>query len=208
MLEFRMYPPETPEEERKGSPICVVTYPDPCGRAAVGEVWSLPFCEAHGNEAHAAARLEAYEDAERELDRLRGGIEGEHAVRNPLVYEALKGITLPHAPSPDHGEAIRAAYLLREEDTDPDTLAFDYSGIPDRDGPYDWWCEAREMVVGFMREAYEAGQPTLLRTLEPIREHATVQQELALRDMDRRFVQPRRAAREEARKREAANRPA
>jgi hypothetical protein len=205
MFEFRKYPPETPEEERKGSPICVVTYPEACGRAAVGEVWSMPFCEAHGNEAHAAARIEAVEDAEGELGALLGSM-GESLIRNPLIREALGILRLSDEapPAHDHGEVIRAAYILRESDTDPDTLAFDYSGIPDRDDPYDWWCEAREMAVGFMREAYEVGQPHLLRTLEAMREYATVQQELALDDMERRFVQPRRAAREERQRTEPA----
>ena len=205
MLEFTKYDPETPEEDRKGAPVCVVTYPKACGRAAVGEVWGLSFCEAHGTEAHAAARLEAYEDAGRELDALMGGLEGEHAVRNPLVYEALRGAKLPGwRPSGDHGEIIRAAYDLAGAATDPDTLVYNYSEEVAGDTPYDWQSEAREMIVGFMREAYEACQPTLIRALEPIREHATVQQELALDDMDRRYVQPRRAAREERREREAA----
>ncbi|MDP9437368.1 MAG: hypothetical protein M3P49_01245 [Actinomycetota bacterium] len=63
MLEFRKYGPAPAEE--KDPPTCVVTYPEDCGRAAVGEVWALPFCEGHGTEAVAAARLEAYEDAGR-----------------------------------------------------------------------------------------------------------------------------------------------
>ncbi len=61
MLEFRKYPGEPPEGTEP--PACVVTYPEPCGRAAAGEVWCLPFCEAHGKEAAAAAYLEAFEDA-------------------------------------------------------------------------------------------------------------------------------------------------
>ena len=81
MLEFTKYGPAPAEE--KDPPVCVVTYPEVCGRPAVGEVWSLSFCEAHGNEAHVAARLEAYEDAGRELDRFTQAVEGEHAVRNP-----------------------------------------------------------------------------------------------------------------------------
>ena len=198
MLEFTKYDPETPEEGRKGAPLCVVAYPNPCGHPAVGEVWGLSFCEAHGNEAHIAARLEAYEDAEKVLDRLTSSVEGEHAVRNPLVYGALKGIVSPpNGFDLNHDEAIRAAYVLRESDTDPDTLAYDYDVDPGG-GPYDWWNEACEMVVGFMREAYEAGQPHLLASLEPIREHATVQQVLAYEDMNRRWVAPRRAAREGA----------
>lgn len=195
MLEFRKYPAPPPVE--KDPPMCVVTYPAPCGRAAVGEVWALPFCEAHGTEAVAAARLEAFEDAGRELDALAGLVEGEHAVRNPLVHEALKGAKLPGgAPCPDHGEAIRAAYALGGAEADPETLRFDYDAEIACDTPYDWWSESREMVVDFMREAFEANQPPLVEALEPVRERCTVQQELALRDMARRYVQPRLVARE------------
>lgn len=203
MLEFRKYPPETPEEERKGSPVCVVTYPESCGCPAVGEVWGLPFCEAHGTEAVAAARLEAYEDAGREIDALMGTLEGEHAVRNPLVYEVLRGAKFPsgYADSPGHADAIRRTYALDAAETDPATLAHEYDD--EGDTPYDWWCEARELAVGWMREAYEASQRPLLVALEEMRERATVQQELALRDMERRYVEPRRAAREYSRKREA-----
>ncbi len=204
MLEFVKYGPAPAEE--KDPPTCVVTYPETCGRSAVGEVWGLSFCEAHGTEAVAAARLEAYEDAGRELDALAGLLEGEHAVRNPLVYEALRGAKLPgeHPDALAHAQQIRAAYDLDGAAVDPDTLAFDH-GEPDA-GPHDWWCEAREMVVGWMREAYEAGQPSLLRALEGIRERATVQQELALDDMERRWILPRRAAREERERHEEEKR--
>ncbi|MDP9484779.1 MAG: hypothetical protein M3Q49_03125 [Actinomycetota bacterium] len=202
MLEFRKYGPAPAEE--KDPPMCVVTYPEPCGRVAAGEVWALPFCEAHGNEAHAAARLEAFEDAEGELHGLLGHLGNARPARNPLLIAAVGAATVPgERPSPDHGEAIRAAYALREEDTDPDTLAYDYGEAIARDTPFDWHCEAREMVVSFMREAHEAGQPQLLWALEPIREYETVQQELALADMERRWAAPRRAARE----RRAAVRP-
>ena len=208
MLEFRKYPPETPMEERKGEPVCVVAYPNPCGRAAVGEVWALPFCEAHGEEAHAAARLEAYEDAGRELEALTGRAYEALPVRNPLVREAIAAMRIPGMGlGYDHGEAIRAAYDLEAAATDPDTLAYDYGDALSADTHYDWRSQAREMVVGFMREAYEEGQPHLLRDLEPLREYESVQQELALRDMERRYVEPRRSEREERRKREAERDP-
>ncbi len=125
----------------------------------------------------------------------------------PLVElsRRLRDATVPgERPSPDHGEAIRAAYALRESDPDPDTLAFDYADATARDTPFDLWCEARELVCGFMRQAYEVGQRPLLEALEPIRECATVQQELALEDMERRYVEPRCA---ERRRREAGLRP-
>ncbi len=207
MLEFRMYPAPPPLET--DPPMCVVTYPERCGWVAEGEVWCLPFCRKHGTEAVAAARLEAYEDAGRELDALMGGLEGEHVVRNPLVYEALKGVKLPgeHPDVLAHAQQIRAAYPLDGVPTDTDTLAYDYDAEIPEDTPYDWHCEARELVVGFMREAHEAGQPQLLAALEPIREFETVQQELAHDDMERRWAAPRRATREERRRRENSDRP-
>ncbi len=193
MLEFRKYPPPPPEETEP--PVCVVTYPTACDRPACGEVWALPFCEAHGREAEIAAKNEAEEDARREREALLSAV-GAGVVRNPLLRSALGGVVFPAgAPGEEHDEAIRTAYALRESDTDTDTLRYDYGDATARDTPFDWWCEAREMVCGFMRQAYEAGQRPLLEALEPIRERATVQQELALRDMERRYVEPRRAAR-------------
>ncbi len=125
MLEFRKYSPAPAEE--KDPPVCVVSYPEACNRPAVGEVWALPFCEARGKEAVAAARLEAFEDAEGELHGLLGHLGNTRPARNPLLIAAVRAATVPgERPSPDHGEAIRAAYALREEDTDPDTLAYDY----------------------------------------------------------------------------------
>ena len=44
---FTRYDSATPPEERKGSPACVASYPEPCGEPAVGEGWDLPLCEAH-----------------------------------------------------------------------------------------------------------------------------------------------------------------
>ncbi len=208
MLEFRKYGPAPAEE--KDPPTCVVTYPETCGRAAVGEVWGLSFCEAHGDEAVLAARIEAHEDAEREFQALTNA-EGERITRNFLIIAALRELRVPGGGADletheAHDRAILAAYPLDESLTDPDTLAFDYDE-PDA-GPHDWWSEARETVVRWMREAYEACQSPLLDALEPIRERATVQQQLAHDDMERRWAAPRRAAREERKRREAGQRPA
>ncbi|MDP9486458.1 MAG: hypothetical protein M3Q49_11880 [Actinomycetota bacterium] len=207
MLEFRMYPPPPPLET--DPPMCVVTYPERCGWVAEGEVWGLPFCRTHGEEAVLAAKIEAHEDAEREFQALTNA-EGERITRNFLIIAALRELRVPGGGADletheAHDHAILAAYPLDESLTDPDTLAFDY-GEPDA-GPHDWWCEARETVVRWMREAYEAGQSPLLDALEPIRERATVQQELAHDDMERRWAAPRRAAREERRRRERDGRP-
>jgi hypothetical protein len=71
-----------------------------------------------------------------------------------------------------------------EGNTDPDTLSFDY-GRHGSDTPHDWWCEARSLLVRFMRQAADRGVP-LVAELEYLRERATVQELLAERDMDRR----------------------
>ncbi len=57
-----------------------------------------------------------------------------------------------------------------------------------------------------MREAYREGQSPLLDALEPIRERATLQQELPREDMERRWILPRRAAREERERHEEEKR--
>lgn len=205
MLEFRKYAPAPAGEE--DPPTCAVGYPGPCGRPAVGEVWSLPFCGPHGEEAAAAASLEVREDAEREIEALMAN-EGGLVVRNPLLRRAMGGIDfLSGAPERDHDRALGAAYAPDEALTDPETLAFDYERDFACDGPHDWWSETRELVVRSMREASEAGLPQLLGGLESLRERATVQQELARLDYERRWVAPRRAEREERRRGEAGRDP-
>ena len=47
-----------------------------------------------------------------------------------------------------------------------------------------------------MRLASDKGLPRLMQDLEGVRERATVQQALAERDYERRYVAPRKAARE------------
>ena len=47
-----------------------------------------------------------------------------------------------------------------------------------------------------MRRAVEKGLTRLMQDLETLRERATVQQILAERDYERRYVAPRRAAKE------------
>jgi hypothetical protein len=199
---FRRYPEATPEEARKGSARCAVSHPDaggPCDRPAVGEVWSIPFCEAHGREAEAAARLEAAEETGRELQILADA-EAERLHRCAHVLEALRAASVPGLDAfhdREHEAAAREAYPPAdlEDRTDPDTLAFDYERNYDGDGPHDWWSEARELIVRFMREAHGAGLAFLLEDLEALRERATVQELLAERDWEIRYAAPRMAER-------------
>ena len=208
MLEFVKYPPPSPDQI--DPPMCSVTYPKCCGWIAEGEVWALPFCRAHGEEAAQAAKIEVHEDAGRELGALLTNTDGERFVQNPLLRKALGKIEIPGGDdtSGEHEEAIAAAYAPDDSLLDSETLAFDYADEDRTLIPYDWWCEARELVVKWMREAHEAGQSPLLDALEPIRERASVQQVLAARDLERRWAAPRRAEREERRRREAGSLPA
>src|SRR5215210_2654007 len=89
---FRKYPETTPPEKRKGSPVCVVSHPDAggeCGRAAIGEVWSLPFCELHGREAELAAHDEMASSLEGIFTGLRA-IEQERHDRNETAVEIIE----------------------------------------------------------------------------------------------------------------------
>ncbi len=93
------------------------------------EVYGLPFCEVHGAECKAGALEELYYDAEQTLGRL------DNPHTTPLNPEALRVIRAGVSEMNDKGwqavmagdEALRRAYPLVEELTDPETLAFDYT---------------------------------------------------------------------------------
>jgi hypothetical protein len=198
---FRRYNPDTPPEEREGSPVCVASYPEPCGEEAVGEGWDLPFCEAHWTEAELAAREELVGELHNELENLVFA-EAQRHHKNRAVVRALRNAGAPGlewevADSRAHDVALAAAYPAegREDLTHPETLAFDYDRY-DHDGPLEWWSEERYLLLYFLRLACEGGLPRLVEDLEPLRERATVQLALAERDYERRFAAPRRAARE------------
>jgi hypothetical protein len=196
---FRKYPETTPSEteERKGSPVCVVSHPDaggPCERPAIGEVWSLPFCELHGREAELAARDEMASSLEGIFTGLQA-LEQERHDRNEtavrIIEEAISeaGITSDTAA---HEEAMALAYPPEEleANTHPATLTYDYEDHG-RDSPHDWWCEAQLMACRSMRQAHDRGLSGLLEELELARERATVQRLLAARYMDLRYEHAR-----------------
>lgn len=194
---FTRYGP-APAPEGHEIPRCVVSHPDaggPCGEGAVGEVWSLPFCEAHWSQARLSVEQELAHDTGRELEAVVAA-EKERWPQKKHLIVAVLGAPVPGFDfEPDEVERVRlAAYPPDDTRTDPDTLGFDYEDYGH--GPPEWWAEAREYVCRWMREACEAGQPPLLEALEYLRERCTVQEILADRDMERRWAAPRRAARE------------
>ena len=85
----------------------------------------------------------------------------------------------------------------REVLTNPDTLRYDHRRRYDGNRPTECWADAR-MLLRCMRQANEKGLLGLMADLEGLRERAKVQEILAERDYERRYVAPRRAAREEA----------
>jgi hypothetical protein len=188
---FRKYPETTPAEERKGPPVCVVSHPDAggeCGRPAIGEVWSLPFCASHGREAELAAADEMKSSLEGIFAGLLA-VEQERRDRNEMALRIIKeAAKTPDSDTLAHEEAMATAYPPEElgEGTDPDTLRYDYeqTGL---DNPHDWWCEAQIMACRFMRQAHDQGLAGLLKDLEYVRERATVQRLLAGRYMDRKY---------------------
>ncbi len=200
---FRKYPETTPKEERKGSPVCVVSHPDaggPCGRPAVGEVWGLSFCELHGREAEMSAKEEIAYATDTELQILADS-ELERPATNHYVLEILQAAKVPYEVDyAAHAEARLAAYPPDELEahTDRDTLRFDYDRDYAGDGPVDWWSDGVIALCRFLREAHDRGLPGLVADLEYLRERATVQVVLADRDYERRYVQVRRAALEAA----------
>jgi hypothetical protein len=168
-----------------GGEDCVVSHADaggPCGRPGNRMVWELAFCEVHGAEAEAAALAEITEDAEIELQALRGA-------ENSRLD-----------PERDHEKALLLAYPLIEGRADPTVTNFNYeakySGDRPVDGPVDWWAETRYLLCQFMREANGQGLPELVRELEALRERASAQLVQAEDDYERRYVAPYRAARE------------
>ena len=71
---FRKYGGGEPRPDDKAPIACTVRHPEAggqCEREAIGEVWSLPFCEVHGKEAEMAYMEEYEETIGYGLDMLR-----------------------------------------------------------------------------------------------------------------------------------------
>jgi hypothetical protein len=190
---FTRYNPNTPPVERKGSPVCVVSYPESCGGVAVGEGWGcLLFCERHWQEELAAREELAYAVGG-ELDTLISA-EGQRPDHNRAVVAALRTAVVPGWGLEDRGpyEAARAAAFPvegRDDLMDPDAAGFDYDHHGE-DVPSEWWEDARVLLLRFLRQTGHTGLPGLALELERLRERATVQIVLAGRDMEWRYLAP------------------
>src|SRR5215210_8076211 len=197
---FRRYAPGPPPEGVE-PPVCVVSYPEPCGEPAVGEGWDLPMCARHWREAELAAREELVAALHNELEALVWA-EDQRFHKNRAVVLTLRdagvtGFDWTVADSHAYEEALAAAFPTEGLDDllDADVQTYDYERH-EGGGPVEWWADERYLLLYFMRRASGVGLPRLVQDLEVLRERATVQLALAERDMDRRYVVPRRAERE------------
>ena len=175
-----------PNPRGDGGPSCRVSHPaagGPCGEPAVMEVWALPFCAVHGAEAEAAALAEMWQEARAGMRAALDGGRGAWRTNAALLY-ALRRAEHEARENEEgaeraHEDAVRDAYGGADAShTDPDTL--NYHGDPFVGTPVNWWRETRVAVCKAMREAAEGGL-THAADLEPLREHATVQEVLAIR---------------------------
>ncbi len=189
-----------------GGEDCVVSHPDaggPCGRPGTRLVWEIAFCEVHGAEAEAAAREELAEDVEMALQGFEDS-EKARSASNSIVVRALEDAQVPasgglrYKHTRDHEKALYLAYPLTEGRADQTVTSFDYETEYSGDGPVDWWADTRFLLCRFMREANSRGLPELVLELEPLRERASAQLVQSEDDYERRYVAPRRAAREAA----------
>lgn len=197
------YPEDTPVEERRGDPRCIVSHPDafaeghtgPCGEPATMELWAMPFCPRHGEEAKLAALEELIGTVDQEFQVLYQAESNRH-YGDQIVMSVLKAApehSLTLTDGDAYEAAARAAYPPEElaGNIDADTLAFDYNDYG-MSVPPDWWHDELTLLCRFMRQAYTQGG-LLAKHLEPLRERAAVQRLLADRDFKRRYAAPMRA---------------
>lgn len=194
---FRRYPGANPRTD--GGPLCAVSHPDaggPCGRPAVGEVWSVPFCGPHGLEAEYVALSEIQQTTGDTLDGFAAAADHGYP-KNPHLAPALAAARVPgldgfRHDGHEHERLIREAFDPDPARTDPETLAFDYDdGDGPWDGPVDWWSAAVLLAARCVRQADELGLPALRAEYERVRERAAVQLALAADDYERRYRAPR-----------------
>ena len=162
------------------------TAPPRCERPAVMEVYGLPLCEAHGEEAAAGALEEIAHDLDQELQRPMN----DHVrALSPHIEAALRRGLADLTPSSvaDYKRAdarLLAAFPLDRSRTDGETLAYvkdpDAHGRGSHDPPFDSFQSARMLIHRHMRLAFEEGASWLVEALEEERESVAAQAAYAL----------------------------
>ncbi len=173
---------------KEGSGYCFVRHPDAggqCWEPEVVEVHGLCFCKAHGEEARIGAALEAYDDANWFLERLRNphvpkqsdGIE--RALE--LAQERLRG-EVP--PEPEYERALEAAYPEIPEDTRRRVVNWQLDEVPGELGVYDILRMNLHTLHKLLRIAHAEGMTWLVEVLEEERHALAAQAAYALRNPD------------------------
>lgn len=180
-------------EEERDLP-CFVRHEDAgglCPRTAVVRVYGLPFCGVHGAEVRAGALEEVYMEAREFFERYDNPYVGPVTpVALAVIRDMREKLVDAEIAAADDEAAIRRAYPVIPERVDEDTLDFDYN-LTGFEGPVEWNQRARHMLHRLMRQAYEAGAPWVVETLELDREHVAAQLAFALADYDERVGPPR-----------------
>ncbi len=152
-----------------------------CDRGSVMEVYGLPMCEAHGEEAAAMALEEIYNDLENELGRPMNravrALSPHLSAALSLGFGVLEG---DHTGTGGADAALLEAFPLRREEVCVSILH--YLEAPDRDHepPYEAFMDDRMLVHRLMRLAFEQNADWLVETLEKERVQVAAQAAYAL----------------------------
>lgn len=192
--------------ERYGEPPACFVGSGPgeaCGRPAAMEVYGIPLCETHGEEAASGALEEIAHDLEEELVRpLNPGVRPlsphlEHALRRGLgilpegaIDDGRAEELLLEAFPLDRGRADAESVLYAE---DPDG-----EGRGERESPHDAFMHDRLLLHRHMRLAFEADADWLVEMLEAEREAVAAQAAYALALEREAGLRPAPAGREAA----------
>ncbi len=170
-------------------PVCYVgSRPgDSCDRPAVMEVYAIPMCQAHGEEAASGALEEIAYDLEQELER---PMNPQVRPLSPHLRRALNYAPLSlseevrHTTGAERYEDLLRAFPLERDRTDGATLAYvedpDAGGRGRQDPPFDAFMTDRVLLHRHMRLAFEAGAHWLVEVLEGEREGVAAQAAYAL----------------------------
>lgn len=157
--------------------------PAACDRSAVMDVYGLPMCELHGEEAAGGALEEIAFDLENELERAANP---HSRPLSPHLERALRygmGSLPDEAYSREHADtALLKAFPLDRDRVEQSTL--DYLRDPDScigfQSPIDSHMDDRMLLCRHMRLAFEEGASWLVEILEPQREVVAAQVAYAL----------------------------
>ncbi len=180
-------PTTAPGEERR----CFVRHKDAggqCERPAREVVYGLNFCEVHGAEAKAGARIESCQDSADFLERLDNpSVPAPNPAALHALRSAINGLEAAVAEAQEvEDSALPRAYSWIEERVDPETRDFDWSNPEGYVTPDMSFWRARQLVYKLMRLAYAEEADWLVEALEPYRESASAQYAFALEDCERK----------------------